>query len=221
MSISTSARVYRLICDSRLLTATCIPIFLSAIFHLVKRRTSGATASLSIEATSSPGSAWEREDPRSNWMLSMAIFVYLKGRNKPMPRFFRVMYCAIIPLLMSGYLAGQETASDKVTVPFSDPSRPGLVKAHLIHGAITVTAYDGKEVIVEARARSGRSRQSEKSGERTEGMKRLQISTTGLTVVEESNVVEVSTASHSRPIDLVIQVPVRTSLKLGCVNSGD
>jgi DUF4097 and DUF4098 domain-containing protein YvlB len=122
---------------------------------------------------------------------------------------------------MSGNLAGQEAASDKVTVPFSDPSRPGLVKASLIHGGITVTAYDGKEVIVEARARSGRSRQSEKSAERTEGMKRLQIATTGLTVTEENNVVEVGVASHSRSVDLVIQVPIRTSLKHGCVNSGD
>jgi DUF4097 and DUF4098 domain-containing protein YvlB len=138
-----------------------------------------------------------------------------------MQHLLRVLYCALTLLLMSGFLAGQEVAADKVTVPFSDPSRPGQVKAHLIHGGITVTAYDGKEVIVEARTHSGRSKKSEKSAERTEGMKRLQIATTGLTVVEENNVVEVGTSSHSRSVDLISQVPVRTSLKLGCVNSGD
>ena len=136
-----------------------------------------------------------------------------------MPRFSRILFALTLPLA-SGFLAGQEV-SDKVTVPFSDPSRPGLVKASLIQGGITVTAYDGKEVIVEARPRSGRPRQSEKSGERTEGMKRLQISSTGLAVTEENNVISVDTDSHNRSIDLAIKVPTRTSLKLACVNGGD
>jgi DUF4097 and DUF4098 domain-containing protein YvlB len=131
-----------------------------------------------------------------------------------------LFYCALILLLMSGSLSGQE-ASDKLSVPFSDASRPGMVKAHLIHGGITVTAYDGKEVVVEARSRSGGSRRSEKSEERTDGMKRLQIASTGLTVTEENNVIDIGASSHSRPVDLLIQVPTRTSLKLGCVNSGD
>ena len=136
-----------------------------------------------------------------------------------MPRLLRFRYALILPLA-SGFLAGQEV-SDKVAVTFSDPSRPGLVKASLIQGGITVTAYDGKEVIVEARPRSGRSRPSEKAGERTEGMKRLQLSSTGLTVVEENNVISVDTDSHGRSIDLAIQVPTRTSLKLACVNDGN
>jgi len=101
-----------------------------------------------------------------------------------MPRSFTFLCILILPLA-SGFLAGQEV-SDKVTVPFSDASRPGLVKASLIQGGITVMAYDGKEVIVEARPRSGRPKQAERSGERTEGMKRLQIPSTGLAVAEET-----------------------------------
>jgi len=46
-------------------------------------------------------------------------------------------------------LAGwaQETP-DKVNVPLSDPSRPARVHASLMNGGITVTGYNGKEVIV-------------------------------------------------------------------------
>src|SRR6202011_3899496 len=46
------------------------------------------------------------------------------------------------------------SGSDKVSVTLSDPARPALVKAGLISGGITVKAYDGKEVIVEARVRN-------------------------------------------------------------------
>ena len=44
-------------------------------------------------------------------------------------------------------------SSDRVAVPFSDPGKPGLVKANLINGGIIVKGYDGKEVIVEAKPR--------------------------------------------------------------------
>src|SRR5205807_2560758 len=70
-----------------------------------------------------------------------------------------------------------QTAPDKVTVPLTDPARPAMVKVNLINGGITVKGYEGKDVVVEARPRSGES-----SGTRTGGMKRIPINTTGLTV---------------------------------------
>ena len=39
---------------------------------------------------------------------------------------------------------------DRITVPFSDPSRPGTVKVRLIQGGVTVKAADVKEVVVES-----------------------------------------------------------------------
>jgi hypothetical protein len=56
--------------------------------------------------------------------------------------------------LLVASLAGiaQETP-DRVNVPLTDPSRPAVVHASLMNGGITVTGYNGKEVIVEARAR--------------------------------------------------------------------
>lgn len=108
-----------------------------------------------------------------------------------------------------------QAGADHVAVALSDPSRPALVKASLINGGITVKAYDGKEVVVEARARNRESSRSESN------MKRILISSTGLSVEEENNEVRINTDSLGRPIDLDISVPIRTSLKLNAVNSGD
>jgi DUF4097 and DUF4098 domain-containing protein YvlB len=108
------------------------------------------------------------------------------------------------------------SSPDRIAVKLDDPSRPALVKASLVNGDITVKAYDGQEVIVEARNRNGGP---EKPA--PEGLHRLNISRTGLTVEEENNEVRVSTDSFMRPIDLTITVPVRTSLKLSAVNDGD
>ena len=108
-----------------------------------------------------------------------------------------------------------QSGSDKVSVTLSDPTRPALVKAGLISGGITVKAYDGKEVVVEARVRNRESAPSDS------GPKRLTISTTGLTVEEESNQININTESYARAIDLFISVPVHTSLHLRAVNDGD
>ncbi len=112
--------------------------------------------------------------------------------------------------------AKARAGTDRVSVTLSDPARPALVKAGLIAGGITVKAYDGKEVVVEAHAR--RNDDSDQEGN---GPKRIAIATTGLTVEEENNQVNINTESFQRPIDLVISVPVHTSLHLRAVNDGD
>src|SRR5207302_8569756 len=78
-----------------------------------------------------------------------------------------------------------------------------------------VKAYDGKEVIVEARARNHENSREEG------GPKRLAISSTGLSVEEENNEVNINTESYARPIDVTVSVPVHTSLKLRAVNDGE
>ena len=108
-----------------------------------------------------------------------------------------------------------QSGADRIAVALSDPGRPALVKANLVAGGITVKAYDGKEVVVEARVRNHESSRSDS------GPKRLAISTTGLTVEEENNQVNINTESYARAIDLLISVPVHTSLHLRAVNDGD
>jgi DUF4097 and DUF4098 domain-containing protein YvlB len=114
----------------------------------------------------------------------------------------------------------QDAAPDRVTVPFSDAARPKMLRVGLINGAITVKGYDGKDVIVEARAEgSGRHRRDR--GESVDGMRQIDMAGTGLTVEESENVVKVGTRSINAGVQLTIQVPFNTSLKLSTVNGGD
>jgi DUF4097 and DUF4098 domain-containing protein YvlB len=140
--------------------------------------------------------------------------------NKQTQRFPSLVVAALMLCVAVAPARGQTQTSsggDRVSVNLSDPSRPALVKASLVNGGITVKAYDGKEVIVEAR---GRNRDGE-SARTDSNMKRIIVSSTGLSVEEENNEVRINTDSYMRPIDLTISVPVHTSLKLSAVNSGD
>lgn len=108
-----------------------------------------------------------------------------------------------------------QSGSDRVAVTLSDPTHPALVKASLVSGSITVKAYEGKEVIVEAHVRNREAVRSDS------GPKRIAISSTGLTVEEENNQVNINTESFARAVDLNISVPLHTSLHLSAVNDGD
>ncbi len=126
-------------------------------------------------------------------------------------------YVILISLLAGGITApAQEAQPDRVTVPFSDASRPKSLKAALINGSISVKGYDGKDAIVEARGGSGRVRRAER--ERTDGLRRIDTNATGLTVEESENVITVGTRSPGENVSLNIQVPFNTSLKLHLVN---
>lgn len=130
-------------------------------------------------------------------------------------------YFAGLALMLSGGLCfAQESYADKATVPFSDASRPGTVKVGLISGSITVKGYAGKEVIVEALGRAeGHSR--DRSRAEAEGLKRIPNTASGLKIEEENNVITVGTSSVNKPVDLTLQVPFHTSLKLKTINNGN
>jgi len=135
--------------------------------------------------------------------------------------------CAAYVLSAGALVFAQEIPADRLVVPLSDPARPGMIKAGLINGGITVKGYEGKEVIVEARVRSEESEREDehddnrKTETKRKGLRRIEITSTSLTVEEEENVVTVGAGSHNRTIDLTIQVPAKTSLKLSCINDGD
>lgn len=127
---------------------------------------------------------------------------------------------AVLMVVVAATAWGQDPEADRVVVPLSDPARPVTLNASLLSGSITVKGYSGKDVIVEAVPRVRESRQ-EKNAEKG-GLRRIQNSSSGLTVEEEDNVVSVGTGwrGNSHPTDLTIQVPVNCSMKLSTVNDG-
>jgi DUF4097 and DUF4098 domain-containing protein YvlB len=122
-------------------------------------------------------------------------------------------------LAVGSQAAAQQDNPDRVTVSFSDPSRPGLVKVHMVEGSITVKAYDGKDVIVETKPR-GRSTPRRSSNSNTQGLRRIDNTSSGLIVEEENNVMSIST-SIARSANIEIQVPARTNLNVSTVNGGN
>ena len=64
-------------------------------------------------------------------------------------------YLGVITILLFAgtFLYTQEQAVDRVTVPFSNPSKPGKLDVSVQNGGIAIKGYNGKEVIIEARVR--------------------------------------------------------------------
>src|SRR6202166_1309301 len=153
----------------------------------------------------------------------METFAFWKTMNKQTRfssisgRLVVVTMAATLGLSVGATLAQGQTQSgaDRIPVTLSDPSRPARVKVSLVNGGITVKGYEGKEVVVEAHVRNRENARNEG------GPKRLTISTTGLSVEEENNEVNINTESYNRAIDVTVSVPVHTSLKLRAINDGD
>ena len=122
---------------------------------------------------------------------------------------------ALVATLVT-FASAQDTP-DRVSVPFSDPSRPGTLKVHLVNGSITVKGGAAKQVTIEARSRGEDT--SRRSDPPPAGMRRL-TQRSGFQVEEEANVMSIGAGNVNRPIDLEIQVPARTNLNVSTVNSG-
>jgi DUF4097 and DUF4098 domain-containing protein YvlB len=148
----------------------------------------------------------------------METFAFLKTMNKQTQQLrLTIVAAAMLAMAFAVPRAQAQSGGDKISVNLSDPSRPAFVKVGLVNGSIIVKGYDGKQVIVEARNRNQERDRETSSG----GLKRLNISTTGLSVEEENNEVRISTESYNRAIDVTITVPAHASLKLRAVNDGE
>ncbi len=152
-----------------------------------------------------------------------------------------IRLAGILVLLWAAGLAdnAQESQADHAVVSFSNPAKPGTVEVDINEGSITVRGYEGKDVIIDARWRERVLTEEEKEelavlegeeeeldqeelarkkaqAEKAKGMKKLEVESAGLTVEEEENVIQVNVEEGKRAVDLVIQVPFSTSLRLSC-----
>jgi hypothetical protein len=129
-----------------------------------------------------------------------------------------------IPILLAGLLAPiaaqQPQAVDQVTVPLSDPSRPGLIDVSLVQGSVTVRGANRKDILVTARPEADSDRRRRRDDADTTGLRRIP-QTAGFRITEENNRVKVSADSPNRSITFEIEAPARTNLKLSTVNGGD
>jgi hypothetical protein len=107
----------------------------------------------------------------------------------------------------------QET--QKAMVAFSDPSQPKKLVVDTMFGSVTVRGYSGQEAVVETTSRSGIRLPGQKETEPPPGMHRIGGNNAGLEITEENNTIRVSSGrSPFSRADLVIQVPVQTSVSI-------
>ena len=114
----------------------------------------------------------------------------------------------------------QAAGADQVTVPLSDPSRPGLVDVSLVQGSITVRGTSRKDILVTARPATDSDRRRRRDDPAATGLRRIP-QTAGFRITEEDNRVKVSADSPNRSVTFEIEAPARTNLKLSTVNGGD
>ncbi|MPR35640.1 DUF4097 family beta strand repeat-containing protein [Salmonirosea aquatica] len=123
-------------------------------------------------------------------------------------------------------LFAQTAAKEELTVPLSDPNKPGTLEVGLVNGSITVVGYSGKEVQIEAmsgaKAGSEGKMKDKPSGEaQSSGMRRITPNTSfELAAEERNNTVKITSNSIMHPVNLTIRVPQKFSLKVSTVNEG-
>ena len=124
-------------------------------------------------------------------------------------------------IILVAACAALAIGQEKITVPITNPAQPVTIKAHLLSGSITLTG-GGSQVVVESQEEAGRGRTRERNRETAvpSGMKRIAGTGSGLDVTEDNNVVTIKSGSWISSANLVIQVPVNTSVELKSVNGG-
>jgi DUF4097 and DUF4098 domain-containing protein YvlB len=110
------------------------------------------------------------------------------------------------------------SAADQVTVPLTDPSRPGLIDVSLVQGSITVRGSNRKDLLVIAHPEADRP--SRRVDPDANGLRRIP-QRTGFKISEESNRIRISADSPNRSITFEIEAPTHSNLKLSTVNGGE
>jgi len=140
-----------------------------------------------------------------------------------------------IALAATAFLATSPLAAapSRLTVPLSDPAKPATLEVSLVMGSVHVVAGKAGEVVLEASAARDdqgqddamapaiAGRTSDRADREHPHMHKIPNATLDLTADEDHNRVRVSTSSFMHALDLEIQVPPESSLKLSTVNDGD
>jgi hypothetical protein len=127
-------------------------------------------------------------------------------------------------LLVTTLLSVKVMAQEQLVIPLSDPGKPYKVNVDLVSGSITVTGYDGKDIIIDVQ--SGNKRKHEDRDDRREEKDGMHRISTGdnldVTAKEKNNIVNISSGNPMRSVTLNIKVPRNLgTLKLSTVNIGN
>jgi len=126
-----------------------------------------------------------------------------------------ILFTALFGLLLIGTATAQD--QDQIAVPLSNPGEPGSLKLGLVRGSISITGYEGSEVII----RYGGEEDEEEREVTQDGLRRISSNASGFEVKEDDNRVEIGGVSPMKDIYFDISVPRNFSLKLSSVHGDD
>ena len=133
-----------------------------------------------------------------------------------------IVIFAFLAVSMIGRVRAQtdvkEQIKEQIVVPLSEPGKPFKVISHVLHGALKVVGYEGKDVVITVTGQTRQKRESTNGG----GMTRIGGNAGGdLTAEENHNTVNISSGlSHFALIE--IKVPqTGVTLDVGTVNEGN
>ena len=132
-----------------------------------------------------------------------------------------VLLCTLLLTPLAAPLAAQQPDAQpqRVTIPLSNPDRPGSLQIDIVMGSITVKSTNRRDMVIEARGGSvvGRQRNRRAQDEPPPpGLRRL-TQNAPFTVEEDRNEVSVEVDAPTRSIDFTIEVPLRTNLDVETV----
>jgi DUF4097 and DUF4098 domain-containing protein YvlB len=132
----------------------------------------------------------------------------------------RIFNIGLSCVLLAGSAGAQQPAqptTDRITVPFSDPERPGTLKVNLLDGTVTIKGTNRRDVLFVANSQEAREALRRRQPvEPPSGMRRL-TQPGGFGVEERDNEMSVS-SGFNREINLTVEVPTKTKLRVSVVD---
>jgi hypothetical protein len=138
--------------------------------------------------------------------------------------------------------AANAEAQQRLVVPLSDPTRPATLEVSSNGGDVSVTAYDGNEIVIvtsedddddpgfgfefepesdfDEDSEFGDDEDEQEDRPSREGLRQIRNEGVGITAEENANAVQVTMDWHSEDVDLQISVPRRTSVHIE-MHTGD
>jgi hypothetical protein len=116
----------------------------------------------------------------------------------------------------------QTAGGNEFTIPLSDPSKKGKLKAHLNYGSITVKGTARKDVLVRYSGEADEDNKSHsKNGQSKDGLRKVGGGGLELEASENSNYVKVESSSWNNKMNMEIEVPSNMDLEVHTYNDGD
>ncbi|MBT4485397.1 MAG: DUF4097 family beta strand repeat protein [Candidatus Latescibacteria bacterium] len=128
-----------------------------------------------------------------------------------MKKFIQFSGVIVLMVMFSTNIHGENNNEDTMTMEFSDPSRPGLLKVSGGKGDVTINGYNGKEVIIKTILEIENLTSLPKH-KKAKGLKRISGTKLNVAIVEDENTIVISRSLKDK-IEMFIQVPFKTSLK--------